>query len=300
MALVASSQTRWMRSRSPGESDGGCAPRWIGVGASAAVVDDEPDVERFGVSPRFPRLAEQARLFVGRERGRLADVHVRRAQAQDRGDDRREDVMGRDTSRRTGRSCRSASADDLGQHAPLGRRRRGIAQVVGADVDAEQSNGHDHDVAVARRLERGGQVRERVRVADEHEHAARADVHLVERELVGRKDVERVGFVRHGWRQRFASDASEEQNEAAHQRERRDGRGSRATTIANGAGADEERRAEEPERDLARAEVQVEGRLEGPGRRTQFRSRTSAAILSPASPRSRSHRRAPASRRVRR
>ena len=84
----------------------------IGVGPSAAVMDDEPDVERFGLRGLLPGLAEQPRLFVGRERGRLADVHVRRSQPQDRRDDGVEDVVRRD--------------DEQAHRAivPLGQRRR--------------------------------------------------------------------------------------------------------------------------------------------------------------------------------
>ncbi len=68
----------------------------IGVGAAAAVMDDEPDVERFGLGGPLPRVAEQPRLFVRRKRGRLADVHVGRSEAQDRRDDGLEDIVRRD------------------------------------------------------------------------------------------------------------------------------------------------------------------------------------------------------------
>ena len=41
----------------------------IGVGAAAAVIDDEADVERLRLVGSLPGFAEQARLIVGRERG---------------------------------------------------------------------------------------------------------------------------------------------------------------------------------------------------------------------------------------
>ena len=164
----------------------------IGVGAAAAVMDDEPDVERFGLAARS-QASPSSRACSSAESVDDSPTYT--------SDDRRRRIVATmasktlwagTMSRRTGRSCRSASADDLREQPPLGRRRRRVAEAVVADVDAEQPDGHDDDVAIARRLERGGHVRERMRVADGHQHVARTSVHLVERELGGGQDVERV------------------------------------------------------------------------------------------------------------
>ena len=85
----------------------------VGVGAAAAVIDDEPDVERFGLVGALPGVAEQARLILGRQRRRLADVHVRRAQAH---------RPCRRWRRRRCASGRSAAAPD-GRPARPARRR---------------------------------------------------------------------------------------------------------------------------------------------------------------------------------
>ena len=122
----------------------------IGVGPAAAVMDDEPDVERVRLVGALPRLAEQARLVVGRQRRRLADVDVGRAQPQDRGDDGVEDVAGRhdeqahrttDAARPAPRPRRAAAARPASAPRRCNVRRR--------DVDAEQPDRHDDDVAIA-------------------------------------------------------------------------------------------------------------------------------------------------------
>ena len=166
----------------------------IGVGASAAVVDDEPNVERLGLGGFLPGVAEQPRLLVGRERGRFADVHIRRSQAQDRRDDGIEDIVRGHDEEAHRAIVPLGQGRDLREHTSLGRRRGRVAEAVGADVDAEQPDGHDHDISIARCLERGGNMRERMRIADGHQHIARANVHLVERGLAGRQDIERVSL----------------------------------------------------------------------------------------------------------
>ena len=67
----------------------------IAVGAAAAVMNDEPDVERFRLLGAFPGIAQQACLVCCRERRRLADVDVGRAKAKHRRDDRVDDVARR-------------------------------------------------------------------------------------------------------------------------------------------------------------------------------------------------------------
>ena len=217
----------------------------IGVGPSAAVMDDEPDVERFGLGGLLPGVAEQSRLFVRRERGRLADVHVGRAQAQNRRDDGVEDVVRRDDEQAHRAIVPLGEGRDLREHSPLGRRGSRVAEAVGADVDAEQPYRHDDDIAIARRLERGGDMSERMRIANGHEHVARTNVHLVERELGRRQDIECVGLVSDRRRHALAADAREEQEEAAHQRDRRDGRHVAGDDHRRGAKADEQDRSPE-------------------------------------------------------
>ena len=65
----------------------------VRIGASAAMMDDQPDVVLDFLRRLLPGDAKKARLLVGRERRRLADVHVGRSQAQDCRDDCRENVV---------------------------------------------------------------------------------------------------------------------------------------------------------------------------------------------------------------
>ena len=81
----------------------------VGVGAAAAVIDDQPHVERLGLVGALPGVAEQAGLILGGQRRRLADVDVRRAQADHAADDGVDDVAGRDDQQADG------TADPLGQ-----------------------------------------------------------------------------------------------------------------------------------------------------------------------------------------
>ena len=67
----------------------------VALGAAAAVMNDEPDVEGSGLLGAFPGIAEQSGLICGRERRRLADVDVGRAKAKNRGDDGVNDVARR-------------------------------------------------------------------------------------------------------------------------------------------------------------------------------------------------------------
>ncbi len=103
----------------------------IGVGAAAAVVDDESNVERLGRSGLLPGVAEQARLLVGRERRRFADMHVRRAKPKNRRDDGSEDVMGRHHQETHRAIVPLGQGRDLREHAPLGRGGSRVAEAVG-------------------------------------------------------------------------------------------------------------------------------------------------------------------------
>ena len=102
----------------------------IRVGAAAAMVDDEPDVERLGLVGPLPGLAEQPGLFVGRERRRFADVHVRRSKAQDGRDDRVEHVV-RGHDQQAHRTAVALGERDHFRQQPLfGRGRRGVGRRV--------------------------------------------------------------------------------------------------------------------------------------------------------------------------
>ena len=105
----------------------------------------------FGLVGAFPRLAEQPRLVVGRQRRRLADVDVGRAQAKDRADDGVDDVARRhdEQAHAVGR-WRSASAttSESSRRSYLVGARR-LAGVLFVDVDVEQPRRHHDDVAVA-------------------------------------------------------------------------------------------------------------------------------------------------------
>ena len=151
-------------------------------------------------------------------------MNVGRPQPQNRRDDGAEDVVGGDDEEPDRAIVPLGERRDLREHSPLRQRRRRVAEAVGADVDAEQPDRHDHHVAIGWRLERGGDVSERMRIADEHQHVARPNVHLVERELARRQDVECIGLFSDCRGRALAADAREQQQEAAHQRECRDGR----------------------------------------------------------------------------
>ena len=94
----------------------------IGVGAPAAVMDDEPDVERLGLVGPFPRFAQQARLVGGRQRRRFADVDVGRAQPDDRADNASTTLRAGTISSRTGTADALGEGDDVRQQPPLVRR----------------------------------------------------------------------------------------------------------------------------------------------------------------------------------
>ena len=133
----------------------------IGVGPAAPVIDDEPNVERFGLVGALPGVAQQAGLILGGQRRRFADVDVRRAQANDRADDGVDDVARRDDQQPHRTADPLGERDDVREQPPLVRRRRGLAGALLADVDIEQPRRHDDDVAIARGLQGGDDVGER-------------------------------------------------------------------------------------------------------------------------------------------
>ena len=164
----------------------------IRVGASAPVIDDESNVKGFGLVGSLPRLAQQAGLILGRERRRFAHVHVGRAKTNDGADDRVDDVAGGDDEQAHRTTDALGEGDNVREQPPLVRRGRALASRLLADVDVEQPRGHDHDVSIARRLKRRDHVSERMRIADRHQHVSRTSLDLVERELRGEQQVERV------------------------------------------------------------------------------------------------------------
>ena len=155
-------------------------------------------------------------------------------------------------SSRTGRPTRSARATT----SESSRRSYGVGVALAgplvADVDVEQPHGHDDDVAIAGRLKRGDHVRERVRIADRHQHVAGTDVDLVERKLRRRCSRSNVSSSIGCRRARLVR--------AGHDEPHRQGRDERAAamdatspvaSIASSADGSDEARPDEPHRQLA-------------------------------------------------
>ena len=140
----------------------------------------------------LPGFAEQARLIGGRERGRFADVDVGGAKTDDGGDDRVDDVSGRNDQQPDRTTDALGERDDIREQPPLVRRGRASAGGFLADVHVDQPRGHDDDVAIAGRLKRGRHVRERVRIANGHQHVAGTGVDLIERQFCREQQIERV------------------------------------------------------------------------------------------------------------
>ena len=145
----------------------------IGVGAATVVVNDQPHVLGvLGTDDLFPRLAKPPRLVVGRKRGRFADEHFGGAQPRDGGGERVEDVLRRHDQQPHGPVVALGQGHDLREEPPL--VGRGL-WLVGRDIvciDANQTDRHDDDVAVARDLERFAHVADEVWMPDGHENVA--------------------------------------------------------------------------------------------------------------------------------
>ena len=196
-------------------------------------------------------------------------MHVRRSQAENCRDNRAEDVVRGDHEQSHRAILPFRQRRDLSQHAPFGGRRGGVTQAVGTGIHAEQPDRHHDDVSIARRLQCRRDMGERMRVADEDQNVARTSVHLVERKLGRRQDVEDVSVVGDGHRRTVAAASGEEHEEAADERDCGDGRRIAADEHRQCRGAGEDRRCEQPQRNLSRADVQVQRRLERPRGRTQ-------------------------------
>ena len=162
----------------------------VGVGAAAAVMDDEPDVQRLRFRDAFPGLAEQPRLVGRRERRRFADVDRGRAQA----DDRRRQAVGHGGCGNDQQANRPAIALDERDHpreqVALRRQRRGIVGAGAVGVDAVEAHRHHHDLAVGAALQGGRHVLEGMRVPHRDEDVARLRVRVLDGNRGGGEEVE--------------------------------------------------------------------------------------------------------------
>ena len=124
----------------------------IGVGASAAVMDDEPDVERLRACRRAPRRrragAPDRRPTASTTRRRsTSDERSRRIVATMRVDDV---LGGHDRAGAPGGRCRSASADDLPRAAAAPPASACASLNRRSPTSTPSSrDGHDDDVAIA-------------------------------------------------------------------------------------------------------------------------------------------------------
>ena len=134
-------------------------------GAAAVVVDDQAHLQVFGLLEALPRLAEEASLIVGRQARGLADVDLRRAEADDRGGDGIEDVVRWNDQQPHRPPMTLGQGDHVREELLLGRRRRHFGGLV-VHIRAEQPDRHDDDITIAGSLERRRDVGQRVRMAD--------------------------------------------------------------------------------------------------------------------------------------
>ena len=146
-----------------------------------------------GFRGALPRLAQQARLRVGRERHRFADVDLRpSADAPRRRRPRSMMSCAGTISRRTGLHCRSASDSTAENSSRSARRRLRVGERIVVRAGAQQPHGHDHHVAIAGGGERRRQVRQGVRIAHHHQQAAGPRVDAFEREATRWQQLEIV------------------------------------------------------------------------------------------------------------
>ena len=174
----------------------------IGGGRAARMVNDEPNAERLGTRRALPRLAKQPRLFLCGQRLRFADVNLRGLEPQRGLGHRLGDVHARG-NQQTNRPAVTLGQRHDGRQQQLlviGRTRMELRIV--RDVEADQANGHHHDVAVARRMKGGGEMCQNVRLADGHQQVAWACFHALEIDFLGGEQLEfverrrRVGLCR--------------------------------------------------------------------------------------------------------
>ena len=244
------------------------------------MVDDETDVERLGFLGALPGFAEQPRLIVGRQR---ATIRRRRppttAEPEDGGDDGVEDVLRRHDQQAHRAVVPLGERHDAREQPALGGVGSAWCGAVVLDVDAEQPHGHDDDVAIAGGLERGGDVRQRVRVAHGDQHVARPGLDLPDREIGRRQQLERVHVVgadlRLPRRCGLSVSASTSPPTSAHVAIA--GTSPIASSASSAADATRERRARGPQRSSGGRGARSAARGTGAGPGTRVRRRTSVA-----------------------
>ena len=143
------------------------------------------------------------------------------------------------------------------EQLPLGRRRLRRRRARLLDVDAEEPHRHDDDVAIAGRLKGGGDVGERVRIADRHQRIAAPRVHMVEREIARWQQLERVECFGRGGRDRARPREQQRRQDRQHER-RGDGRNVALCDHRRSGGGCEEAGGIESERLIEAANPQIE------------------------------------------
>ena len=151
-------------------------------------------------------------------------MHVRRSKAQDCRDNGVKDVVGRNNEKPHGAVVPFGQSRHLREESPFGGCWGRVVEAIGADVDAQQPDGHRYHISITRCLQRACHMGERMWVANEHQHIAWTSVHLVEGELSGGQDVEGISVFSHDRRKVLAAASCKQEHEASHQRERRDSR----------------------------------------------------------------------------
>ena len=162
---------------------------------------------------------------------------------------------------RTGRLRRSASAMTSERSRRSYARRPGFGDRLDTRVvNAQQTHRHHDHVAIAGGLERCHHMIEGVRIANGDQHISRAGIDVIEREIRGGKQIERVPLIADRRRRRLASDVYEPHARRAD----KSGCGKRRTVAErqhrkNGSHRYRPRH-KQPQRNLAASETQIHGR----------------------------------------
>jgi hypothetical protein len=120
-------------------------------------------------------------LIRRRQRYRFSYVHIGGAEPNDRRHNRIRDIRCGHDHKTHDTAVALRDGDDLREELTLVRGRTGFILAVRlADIGADQPDGHDDDIAIARCLKRSNQMRQRVRVADRNQHVPRARVDLTQ------------------------------------------------------------------------------------------------------------------------
>ena len=156
------------------------------------MVDDEPNVGDRGLDRALPRVAEEPRLIVGRQRLGFADVNLRRPEPQRGVDDRLEHVDGGDDHQTYGAMLALGDGNHRREQPPLVVGRARIDRRIVGHVDADEPHGHRDHVAIARLAQRSRQVRQRVRLAHRHEKIPPTRLHVAQVHVVGGQELEGI------------------------------------------------------------------------------------------------------------